>query len=252
LSLDPSSIPKACAKIQMVGCALLLSLLLLPLAAFAGDSDPPSAVGPTNVYVAVFTNKIGAIKETEGQFGFDFYFYFTWRDDRRNATNEKFSQESHFFPSPELMNKASGEEIKYDCSCTNEGPPKYALESIPAAEQSGTWCYCMSRPQVTLDAELLLKAFPWDAQSADIIIESKKWQNNTLLWVSVNSSVPGLYPPGGASGVPGWNISATGVTNYIQPYPSLKEYYSALKLSLRLVRIPDYYITRYVWGVMFL
>ncbi len=234
----------------MVGCALLLSLLLLPLAAFAGDSDPPSA--PTNVYVAVSTNKIGAIKETEGQFGFDFYFYFAWRDDRRNKT-DTLSQESHFFPSPELMNKASGEEIKYDCTCSNNGPPKYAIPTIPSAtERSGTWCSCMSRPQVTLDAELLLKAFPWDAQSADIIIESKKWQNDTLTWVPVASTVPGLYPPGGASGVSGWNISATGVTHYIQPYPSLNETYSALKLSLRLVRIPDYYITRYVWGVTFL
>ncbi len=50
----------------------------------------------------------------------------------------------------------------------------------------------------------------------------------------------------------GWNISTTGATVYIKDYPSLGESYTALKLSLRLVRIPDYYITRYVWGVVFL
>ena len=226
----------------------LLPLLFLFAPAFAGEA-PFSEF--TKVYVAVSTNKIGAIQEVEGQFGFDFYFYFTWRDDRRNASAD-FNQSAHFFPSPELMNKADGEDIEYDCSCSNDGPQKYALSTIPAAEQSGTWVSCMSRPQVTLDAELLLKAFPWDVQSADIVIESAKWLAENLTWVPVASAAPGLYPPGGASSVSGWNISSTGATVYKKDYPSLGESYTALKLSLRLVRIPDYYITRYVWGVVFL
>ena len=53
----------------------LLPLLVLFAPAFAGEA-PFSEF--TKVYVAVSTNKIGAIREVEGQFGFDFYFYITW------------------------------------------------------------------------------------------------------------------------------------------------------------------------------
>jgi hypothetical protein len=167
----------------------LLPLLFLFAPAFAGEA-PFSEY--TKVYVAVSANKIGAIQEVEGQFGFDFYFYFTWRDDRRNNTSADFDQSAHFFPSPELMNKADGDDIVYDCSCSNDGPPTYALSNIPVVERSGTWCSCMSRPQVTLDAELILKAFPWDVQSADIVIESTTWLAENLTWIPVASAASGL------------------------------------------------------------
>lgn len=47
-------------------------------AACAAQLTAPSS--PTKVYVSISTNKIGSIKEVEGQYGFDFYFYFAYRE----------------------------------------------------------------------------------------------------------------------------------------------------------------------------
>ena len=115
-----------------------------------------------------------------------------------------FDQNVHFFPSPELMNFASGDHPEYDCSCA-AGPPRYTKIT---GEEGTTWCSCMSRPQVELDAELVLKAFPFDVQKASITIESSKWQENDLKWVPVQSSDFGLLPPDGPTGVDGWMLSA--------------------------------------------
>ena len=70
--------------------------------------------------------------------------------------------------------------------------------------------------------------------------------------MSVASSVAGLYPPDGPAGIAGWNISSTKAEVSVHTYSNLKEAYSALQFSLRISRIPDYYVTRYVWGVVFL
>ena len=218
--------------------------------------DPP---GPeTKVYVSVTTNKIGSIKEVEGQFSFDVYFYFAWRDTNPNITDDgPFNEENQFFPFPEFMNKAEGGNTDLDspkdkCSCTTtDGPPPY-VDGLTALEASGTWCSCQSRPQVTLDAELLLKAFPFDLQSANIIIESSKHEASGVIWVPVASSAKGLLPPSGNEGVSGWNITSTKAETYMHDYTLFGETYHALKFSLRLARIPDYYIPRYVWGVVFL
>ena len=100
------------------------------------------------------------------------------------------------------MNKAGGDDPEYDCGC-QDGPPLYVN-----ATGAGTWCSCTSRPQLELDAELVLKAFPWDVQRTSISIESSSWKVDELLWVPVNSSDFGLYPPDGPTGVNGWTMSA--------------------------------------------
>ena len=147
------------------------------------------------------------------------------------------------------MNKAGGDAPEYDCSCSADGPPRY-VDALQGT--AGTWCTCTSRPQLELDAELLLKAFPWDVQKTSVTIESSSWQADNLKWVPVNTSLNGLYPPGGPAGVSGWMISAPRADVTIHEYTNLHEAYSALSFSLRLARIPDYYVTRYIWGVVFL
>lgn len=97
---------------------------------------------------------------------------------------------------------AGGDKPEYECSCSEDGPPRYTKLS-----DTGIWCSCMGRPQLELDAELLLKAFPWDVQQAAITIESTSWQAQNLTWVPVNSSEEGLYPPDGPKGVSGWTLS---------------------------------------------
>jgi hypothetical protein len=101
------------------------------------------------------------------------------------------------------MNRADGDAPEYDCSCA-AGPPSF----VKMTGAAGTWCSCMSRPQLDLDAELVLKAFPWDVQKASITIESTSWKVDELTWVPVQSSDYGLLPPDGPTGVDGWTLSA--------------------------------------------
>ena len=153
------------------------------------------------------------------------------------------------------MNKADGQddlgEPNNICACTEDGPPPY-VDSLSPTEAGGTWCSCQPRPQITLDAELLLKAFPFDLQNANVVIESTKHEASAVVWVPVGSATAGLLPPTGNEGISGWNITSTRAVTYVHNYTLFGESYAALKFSLRLARIPDYYITRYVWGVVFL
>ena len=150
------------------------------------------------------------------------------------------------------MNKADGDDIEPRfCEC-KPTRPIYMDGAVSEVEPGVMWCECRGRAQVTLDAELLLKSFPFDVQSANIIIEAYLYDVDELVWVPVPSISAGLIPPQGRGGVPGWDIASTSATVSEEEYPIFNETYSRLKLSLRLARIPDFYISKYVWGVVFL
>ncbi len=177
---------------------------------------------------------------------------FAWRDDSVNASIG-YNPETQFYPDPELMNLAEGDDLPNDLCLAYDGAPSWAtFLNGSAPDVSGTWIMCSTRSRVVLDAELLLKAFPWDVQVASVIVESKQWDVDHVEWVPAASIAQGMYPPDGPSGVTGWNIVASWSAVSPHLYPALGETYGALKAALRLQRIPDYYVTRYIWGVVFL
>ena len=184
---------------------------------------------------------------------------YAWRDDAKgalvNGTLEldptiDFDPDTHFWPHPELMNSVESDAIEGECWFM-KGAPKF-VDGLNALESEGIWVQCYTRQRVALDAELLLKSFPWDVQVASVVVESSTYDVNEVAWVAVGSVAQALYPPGGPGGITGWNIVASWAANSTHEYPVLQQAYASLKLALRLQRLPAYYITRYVWGVVFL
>lgn len=114
------------------------------------------------------------------------------------------------------------------------------------------WGSCQSRFRVKLDASLILKVYPFDRQSANIVIESKTHETNELVWVAAANTTASIIPPAGVTGVAGWLIKGSSVTSSTHDYPTFGESYDQLLISLSLQRNSDYFVTRYVWGVTFL
>jgi hypothetical protein len=192
-------------------------------------------------------NKIGSIKEVEGQFGFDVYLYFTWRDDRKtalaNTTDQydyKEKKNDFWYPTPEIMNLA--EDITLDVTCyLKKGGPSY-VQGLTDGEKGGIWINCISRLRASLNAYLILKAYPWDTQRAFMTVESAESTSDVVTWIP--NGAASLVPPGGPNAVSGWKITSTGSTTGVQDYPSLGEKYASLTYWIVVERIPDYYIVR--------
>ena len=224
-------------------------------------SEPPGnwITGDLNASAPIFTtvsvNKVGSINQVDGTFWFDFYIYIAWRDDRQleNAGSSFDANDPKvWFPKPELINKNS-EDAESDWFC-NWGEPDVVpvFMEKEVTSPKGVWSLCQVRRQVTLDADLLLKDFPFDTQNANIIIESLDKVEDQMHYLLVKGIEDGLIPPQGRDGVSGWTILDTQATTSSHSYSMFGEVYSQLKLSLVLQRQPAYYVTRYVWGVVFL
>jgi hypothetical protein len=204
--------------------------------------------GSCPVFSTVSVNKIGSIDSASGTFWFDFYIYISWRDDRQDPV--AFDISTAWWPQPELINKNNQDETpSWSCSF-GEGPPKFMASDVPTSD--GIWSLCQIRHQVTLDAQLLLYDFPFDTQYADITIESFSMQEDQMHFRPVKGIEGGLLPKEGSQAVSGWTIVSSTVTTSAHSYDTFEEVYDQLKLTLELTRLPDYYITRYVWGVVFL
>lgn len=181
-----------------------------------------------------------------GQFKFDVYFYYTWRDDRKaamaNSTNiYDIKNGDNFSPKPEIMNMAEDKDLTIYCYMVKDGSPSY-VEGLSAREREGIWINCISRLRMTLDADLILKAYPWDTQRAFVTFESSESVSEDLIWVA--SSAADLMPPSGPNAVSGWKITSTGYNTDLHVYPALKETYSSLTYWITIERIPDYFIVR--------
>lgn len=219
--------------------SLVFAIFLSVLFCTKGE-EPPAY--PTNVYVTIHSNKIGGIKEREGQFGFDIYFFFTWRDDRKAEManfSDTYDHESHWYPNPEIMNSAVDYDPQIGCYFGANGEQGY-LQGPTADELGGTWIYCTSRMRLTLDADLILKAFPWDKQKAFLTIESGGYSVESLNWLP--TGITSLMPEGNPNSVAGWKIISTGSDTGVHFYPTFAASYSTLTFWLILERVPDYFI----------
>jgi hypothetical protein len=115
---------------------------------------------------------------------------------------------------------------------------------LTAGEMGGTWIYCISRLKLTLDAELILKSYPWDTQRAYMSVESQEFTSELVTWLPAGTAT--LTPPGGPGSVSGWKITSTGSTTGVHAYDSLGETYAKLTYWIVVERIPDYFIVRRV------
>ena len=185
-------------------------------------------------------------------FAHDFYFYIAWPDARQpEGVFDPAESGGPFWPSPEIMNIATGSPDPPTFSCEfTLIPPTF----VPAAQQAGQlmWGSCQSRFRVELDATLLLKVYPYDRQSANVIVESTAYGSSELVWVAAAGTTTSIIPPSGVTGIAGWVIKGASVSSMTHEYPLFGESYDQLTISLVLQRNPDYFVARYVWGVTFL
>jgi hypothetical protein len=214
--------------------------LSINVAATPVDLDGPDA--PRNVYVAVGAVKAGSIEPIPGTFLFDIYLYVAWRDDRQERGSFQ-PDDTVWWPRPEIMNWHTGEKGQYLCSFSRGSPP-FTLLNL-----DGTWGTCQARHHAYLDVTLGMHNFPFDKQAVSVILESFLWPESKLRFVALPTVDAGLVPPGG---VAGWTVLGTLTGGEIHKYTVLGESYHRLVLTLKLQRLPDYYLSRYVLGVVLL
>ena len=212
----------------------------------AGEESPDA---PTPVFITVSVNKIGSIESVAGTFWFDFYIYLSWRDDRQEEGS--FQTSASWWPQPELINKNNQDDVpEWSCSFS-EGAPYFMQKEVRTPEE-GMWSLCQIRQQVTLDTELQLHDFPFDVQNAEIVLESFSMLVDAMTFRPVKGIEQGLLPKEGPGAVSGWSIIGLSVATYPHTYDTLEETYHQLRLTLLVQRQADYYVTRYVWGTVFL
>ena len=229
--------------------------------------------GSTPLFVTLSVNKVGSINAVDGTFWFDFYIYVAWRDDRQTVEAREAAAEAAcmdppgdtftvtgpddgWFPRPELMNKNT-EDSEQQWLCLwgeQDDPPLFAqAELVRGGDKlEGVWATCQRRHQVTLDADLQLQNFPFDTQYAHVILESFNTQETGMFFRPVVGIEKGLVPAAGVKAVSGWTIISSTAHSSSHVYEIFDETYHQLRLTLEMRREPDYYVTRYVWGVVFL
>jgi len=220
------------------------------------DDDAPDA--PRKVYVLPSVNKLGSIDAVAGRFRFDFYLYVCWRDDRFEAADNFPADDSIWWPRLEIMNKNSGTDSSWLCS-RSLGAPSFLQVNYPSGQSlltedeinNGMWSQCQNRFQVFLDANLVLMEFPFDKQDAVITLESFLHQTTEMVIELVPGMTKGLIPAG-STPVSGWQIYDQFAYVKDHPYTMFGETYHSLFMGLRLARQPDYYLSRIVWGCVFL
>jgi hypothetical protein len=212
-------------------------------------ADPPRDLddldAPRDVYVAIAVSKAGSLDEAAGNFWWDFYVYFSWRDDRQ-AEGSFEADGKVWWPHPEIMNfVGDGRSTKGEYICQfSEGSPGFTLLAI----RDGMWGFCQARHQAVLDADLGLNKFPFDSQTVGLHLESFLHNSTYLRLVALPTVEVGLRPPGGPFAVRGWELKGIAVRSVLHTYPILSESYHQLVLTMTLQRLPDYYTSRYVVG----
>jgi hypothetical protein len=111
------------------------------------DLDNPNA--PRDVHVLIAANKLSGISLIGGQFRLDFYIYFAWRDDRQTEMGAIPTDNSVWWPRPEIMNWEGGSPFNaghpFSKSCIfGSGAPRFTQLSIT----EGKWCLCQARQRV--------------------------------------------------------------------------------------------------------
>jgi hypothetical protein len=157
-------------------------------------------------------------------------------------TTEDYDITNNWYPNPEIMNSALDYDPQISCHFS-ELEILVHLQGPTATEMEGTWIYCTSRMRLTLDADLILKAFPWDTQKAYLTIESGNTPVEGLLWAP--TGVTSLLPNNDPNAVGGWKILSTGSEAGIHYYPTFALSYSTLTYWLLLERMPEYFIVSF-------
>lgn len=249
------------ATTALCAAACVLSQASLSPAAWVQDLSVNRAFPPfqpTRVFVTVFSNSIRKISAPDSSFTFDAYVYFAWRDDRLiNVTDQTVytpNVASAWSPLPEFINLIQGSGglsggVRY---VHNRGLPAWVESAqLPANADRTTGMYIVGQGRLagSFLAQQILSDFPFDTQSAMVLLESTTWDSSSMRWIPAADATQGLLPPGfiieGWSTAPG--AASTTVSEYV--YTSLAQTYSRLRLNVKCTRIPDFYMSRFVTNV---
>ncbi len=212
---------------------------------FASDDEPP--LGPDGAPVKVFASmlflKLNSIDVVSATYYADFYFNIAWRDDRVAGLEDM--REELIYVDAELMNAAEGNS-NIDFTNINDytvydHPPSWLNNSLPAEARTGGWVEVYSRMSLKLDAAFDLREFPFDRQSVQVIVESKSYNSEQLVWTFTQDVAQTALPP--KLTVDGWTIVSVAPEIGLYTYDAPLQTFSRLVLSIN-VRKPRSLPTR--------
>ncbi len=198
------------------------------------DEPPYSAVdGRVTVYASFAFLKVGQLDAISATFYGDYYLAIYWRDDRLAGLAGMGLPVGLWKPDPERINSASDTTINFD-----------AIPDIWDDESGGTYVTLSTRLSGTLDSFFDLKEFPYDRQSVPIIIESKNYAEDALVWEFEPNVAATPIPP-----VDGWFFEDVKAVVASHEYPTFEATYSRAIFSINLSRKPTYFVSKYILNV---
>jgi hypothetical protein len=214
---------------------------------------------PQKIFVLASFNKISKVDGVEQLFSTDLYLTQYWIDRRLQAENvtvdSVFDTESMFTPQLDFVNGNSVTSL-VDSPYYFITRPWWATDELMAANNftdSDIWSVCDQRYTGDFTVLLDFEEFPYDSQNAELKIESLYTAENLVLEFykpitpdNLKSVLPLKFS------VIGWNVHGVAISAFNQFYTSYQDSYHRLVIQVHLTRQPDYYVNKFISGVVLL
>lgn len=173
--------------------------------------------------------------------------YIAWRDDRfltRASSGDSYDDKKYWTADPEIMNSEVTAIPLAGNFYVSHGPPPFTGISV---DTGGAWIWGFTRLARRYYAQYDLQQFPFDMQSAEILFESYGYNQDKLVWVPSKILTQFMLPKGFS--VDGWLVQSKAAVVTTNEYPALAETYARAGISIKLSRIPTYFLGKYVLNI---
>lgn len=207
-----------------------------------------------SVYLSLFSNSIRKISAVDASFVFDAVLSMAWQDTRWNASaflDFAFANYGDDTGSYDTVVGYGGFQPALEfgnaVTLTAGSPssaPLFMQQGAPdwagVSDGSSAWIVGEVRTSGTFLQPQSLRDFPFDSQTASIVLQSSKWSSSTL-GLSFAPNATTVFNP--RSDIDGWEKQGTTLTLGTQ---SSRTAIARASFSLSLKRNPAFYVTRFV------
>lgn len=152
--------------------------------------------------------------------------------------------------SPMLLSQQLVEMTRNDTYYQLGRPGELNLSSLDADKGWIGWVVRYRSKEIDL---FDLRSFPFDSQRTSILLESSLYDITQLVFMNYSTISVNLFPPGSLDLIGlGWTFLSANISTGVHYYKAYDYTYSQIVVSVMLSRIPDYYIFKFVLGIMLL
>eukprot|EP00762_Andalucia_godoyi_P003736 ANDGO_08587.mRNA.1 Cys-loop ligand-gated ion channel len=242
------------ARWNTLVCVLAAFLLALGTTRNTGvaRADAPPPYSPLTVYCRCYVTLLQKIDGVESTFFSDFYLQVFWNDPTIDNVTLAYDSATMFNPTLEMINVVGTPEQTIESPYQVHASAPTSFMGIGNLSTVGPWVQADFRYKGDFLVDMNLRAFPFDSQTVFIMVESALWPVDQVVF----SILPANLPPKGIlkSGfsVQGWTIAGDLASLSVVDYELFQSAYSRMTFSIKVDRDPQYYLSKFVLGVVVL